>query len=493
MSAGEKAAAREEGEEQTVRTKCWCRCFQLNWNVGLMLLYTFFWWMAASIFMRDLLSVLVRKISGSDKAVGLISGSQGLMQVLLAFPVAFCGDSFKRQTLLRLAFCVGCGTLGLTVYVYVTLKTGSSLLLFYVCFSLWGAYVVLSNPALESLFADSVPTGKRVRIFSVKHAILQIANATGPAISIGIFYATNNDWKLPTLRRVLLVGTGMGGFAMSLLLLFRDSMSLGVRSEVVAPPDFDSTEEAGVHENYTPLDDVTIHDEYSSDVKMGDDTSCRMPFYSCFHRLNKKAVTRWCIAISDVFTSTAAGMTVKFFPLWFVSDEKSGPLRGYSFLPIQLSWVYLVTPVCTAMLALLLNNLTSYSCVGKVAPLVGSKFLGIAALYAMVFFDTDCKKPLLMASIFVFRTAIMNAAVGIKRSLLMDVTPKKDRSKWNSLESVTRFTWSGSAALGGVVISWIGYRGCFLVTAIVYTLSTTPLFLLFATTAQKSKENREKR
>ena len=60
----------------------------------------------------------------------------------------------------------------------------------------------------------------------------------------------------------------------------------------------------------------------------------------------------------------------------------------------------------------------------------------------------------------------------------MDAVPKNQRARWNSLESITRMTWSGSAFLGGFLTDRFGFRVCFLITAIVYSCATLPLLLL---------------
>ena len=118
--------------------------------------------------------------------------------------------------------------------------------------------------------------------------------------------------------------------------------------------------------------------------------------------------------------------------------------------------VYFIMPLCTATFAMTLKRLKKY--IGRAWAIVLSKAMGIGALYAMVFFDQDCTQPLAMSVIFVFRTAIMNSSTGIKRSILMDAVPKASRVRWNSLESMTRMTWSGSAVLGGYLVDRFGYR-----------------------------------
>ena len=66
----------------------------------------------------------------------------------------------------------------------------------------------------------------------------------------------------------------------------------------------------------------------------------------------------------------------------------------------------------------------------------------------------------------------------LKKSLLMDFVPKKRRGIWNAVDSVTRFGWSGSAILGGWIISSYGYGASFLYTGILQFLAAVFLFCL---------------
>lgn len=46
---------------------------------------------------------------------------------------------------------------------------------------------------------------------------------------------------------------------------------------------------------------------------------------------------------------------------------------------------------------------------------------------------------------------------GLTKSVLNDYVSKANRAKWNSLESINVFSWSGSAALGG---KWFAFLCC---------------------------------
>jgi MFS family permease len=60
--------------------------------------------------------------------------------------------------------------------------------------------------------------------------------------------------------------------------------------------------------------------------------------------------------------------------------------------------------------------------------------------------------------LYLLRTAAMNASYPAQRAILMDVVPKSQRGFWSSLENVTAFTWTGSAALGGWIVDRYDYR-----------------------------------
>merc|ERR1712060_807518 len=70
-----------------------------------------------------------------------------------------------------------------------------------------------------------------------------------------------------------------------------------------------------------------------------------------------------------------------------------------------------------------------------------------------------------------------NAKGLLVRALTMDLVPLSMRGRWNSLLSISAFTWSGSAALGGIIADAAGdYRVTFIVTACIYSVSLVMQF-----------------
>ena len=53
----------------------------------------------------------------------------------------------------------------------------------------------------------------------------------------------------------------------------------------------------------------------------------------------------------------------------------------------------------------------------------------------------------------------------------MDHTPKKIRGRWSAVNNINMATFSGGAAIGGILIEALGYRECFLVMSTAAAVS----------------------
>ena len=78
------------------------------------------------------------------------------------------------------------------------------------------------------------------------------------------------------------------------------------------------------------------------------------------------------------------------------------------------------------------------------------------------------------------RSSIPCCLACLAQSILNDYVSKAHRAKWNSLESINVFSWSGSATLGGFIIDRYDYQTCFLVTAALQLCSATILASLLS-------------
>lgn len=57
---------------------------------------------------------------------------------------------------------------------------------------------------------------------------------------------------------------------------------------------------------------------------------------------------------------------------------------------------------------------------------------------------------------------------------------------WSAADNIRTFSWSGSAALGGLLISSVGYELTFVVTSAIKLASVVPLLLLLPLTGKRA-------
>jgi len=177
---------------------------------------------------------------------------------------------------------------------------------------------------------------------------------------------------------------------------------------------------------------------------------------------------RWLLAIgmqvSTTITSIGAGMTVKFFPLFFRFE--------YGFTPRDLCLLTCAYPLCLA--AMQRVCLRASVKMGRMQAGILFHFLGTATLFGLC-----VAKPLYLAlPLYFLRGALMNAKQPIQQAITMDLVTSDMYGRWSSIQSIAGFSWSGSAFIGGWVAQSAGYRASFAVTAVVYTVAGLLLFPL---------------
>ena len=189
-------------------------------------------------------------------------------------------------------------------------------------------------------------------------------------------------------------------------------------------------------------------------------------------------------------------MTIKFFPLYFRCSCHMSPAA--------VQTVYAVVPLLLAIF----SRISTWTAkrFGRVQVLVLFKVIGISLLISMALLEpwlvkavvpnlssADCRPPkhggapshnskggslrappewkvLTIVGIYLLRTSLMNCTYPLNASILMDFTPRHKRARWQSLGSITRMGWCGSAAIGGVLADNFGYSYTFLITAGVQIL-----------------------
>ena len=86
---------------------------------------------------------------------------------------------------------------------------------------------------MESLFADSVESGNRSKIYSWNHFARQASMAIGPFINVVLFFVLGDKWEINVLKAVMIVGICISALSLLIGFLFKDERSLGSKSESI--------------------------------------------------------------------------------------------------------------------------------------------------------------------------------------------------------------------------------------------------------------------
>ncbi len=339
---------------------------------------------------------------------------------IIVFPAGYFADKFSRDKILKIA-----GILGF--FAMIVLGIGPDIFWIVIALFLWGAFQGLSRPAFESIIADSLPTGNRSKIYSQLQLTRQSFLASGPFLNIFLFHILENKWDMNNLHIVMLVGVFISLLSTAVLFFFRDDRSMGEESE-------------SLYEN-------------SEKKKLARED----------HR-NARLIPILLVT-SNLIIGMGAGMTIKFFPVFFRSI--------YDLKPISVQAIMGLTFISTGITSIIAQKLSRRRGRGEMifsVQLLATICLVIIALYPPLVF---------LIPLFVMRGSLMNAAHPLSRSILMDVVPKKNRGKWNSLETIAwGLFWNASAVFGGFLIGENNFKLCFLITAGIYFVGTIPIFVM---------------
>jgi len=175
--------------------------------------------------------------------------------------------------------------------------------------------------------------------------------------------------------------------------------------------------------------------------------------------------------VADILSGFGSGMTIKFFPLFFKNE------LGLS--PISVNSIYVALPIFMALGSQGAQLLRRK--IGRAQTCILYGYIGAIALAAMG--QLAHHKALyiwqILIPIYVLSSA-QHCTRPLKKSILMDYVPKKTRARWNSIDSITRFGWSGSAVLGGYLVDHYSYSVTFTITAIMQAIAATSFFLLIS-------------
>ncbi len=411
----------------------------MNFNVRLAFLFSIFQSFGRGIWMGNVFSAYIFFFSGkSNTLLGWTSAASGIALTIFVFPAGVLADRFGRDRLLKVAGIIG--VIGLSFILF-----GNNIIYIFAALAFWGIFQALTRPSLESIIADSVESGRRSKIYSWLHLARQVAMSIGPIMNVILFLVFGDEWELDILKRVIIVGIVITLVSVGIMFFFDDKRSLGKISESLE----DEKEEE-------PVRDIELNNHNN--------------FSSRFTRTQKRKLIPILLVASNVIIGFGAGMTIKYFTIFFLDEEL------YGLSPIWVQVIMGAVAIATGLLSLVAQKFSEKR--GRAAIIFAVQFSSTLCLIGIGFYP-----PLgVLIPLFIARGSLMNAAQPLSRSILMDVVPKKNRGKWNSLETLAwGFFWNFSAVIGGYLVGNIppyNFNLNFFVTAGIYLVGIIPILFL---------------
>lgn len=444
-------------------------------NVQTAYVFTLFFWAARSILFQQVIAGYVFVLTQSNKPVGIVKGIQGISQLVFSFPAGYFADHTRRDLILKISAVLGILTAALTFFAV----EWTSIYMLYVVFGLWGAFAAMQSPAMEALFADSIPQGERSFPFMIKYNISNFAQMLGPALCVFLFIYYGDMWQIPQLKPVLEFGSVLAVVAALLLFRFDDDLAIENRMEQEQLQDDAMSERALAR---SPLKTPTlVGNELDLEYEYSDEDEKEAPGKATeksallrskdlekqndgdeayFANLDAKFLcfrtqhVPYILFIADFIISNGAGMTINFFPLFFKQE--------YGLTPIHVCLLFMAQPLVVMVLSVMSQRMSKWC--GRMPIICVTRIISVACLYFM-----SLAKPVeLQILLFLMRGGMMRCSQPLRRSVLMDYVPKDIRARWNALEGLSVFSWSGSAVIGGYLIDAFDYRTCFVITSLVY-------------------------
>eukprot|EP00441_Pelagodinium_beii_P024712 CAMPEP_0197666836 /NCGR_PEP_ID=MMETSP1338-20131121/64108_1 /TAXON_ID=43686 ORGANISM="Pelagodinium beii, Strain RCC1491" /NCGR_SAMPLE_ID=MMETSP1338 /ASSEMBLY_ACC=CAM_ASM_000754 /LENGTH=385 /DNA_ID=CAMNT_0043245943 /DNA_START=141 /DNA_END=1298 /DNA_ORIENTATION=- len=361
----------------------------------------------------------------------------------MAIPVGLVVDKNpqKRARLLRASMFLGL----MAAVSGVVAVLSDEIIILTVMLVLFGAFSELSNSAAEAIFADSIPAGERSSLFVTKAILSTVGSACGPGLSALMLWLLGDEWQPYQVKTVIMGGLLLMVPTVVPLYLFGDPPQAADVEKPPAQPQEaggDSEQPQNLGGQETSIQADADNERVQEDRRFGPLRSHHVPIL---------------LAFSDFLTCVGAGMTVKFFNLFFIQDQH--------FSPVAISLLQTVYPVNIAIFMKFTERLA------KPLGRAQASLLFFSCNVLCLFMLAEVTWLPILLLVFLVRGAFANSTYPIDRSILMDFTPSSQRGLWNSIESLTSMTWSGSAFIGGLLSDAHDYRFTFFITGLVYAIA----------------------
>jgi len=377
----------------------------------------------------------------SNLFVGFANSAQGILSMLLMYPIGWIGDKSNRYVLLRgnLLVAVLSG-----VAMVIAVYTSSIALLFTgICIFTWYQQTISST--IYACLADNVVGERRTRAGVNYKTFSALAMSLGPAIQllVVLFGPAEDSWTSDIFELLLLPGW--------LILPL-----IGISVAFMVPVGKE-------------LNGIPNTDEIARQPRVLDGTKriCETWLEQrVLWSLKRRFVVALSVNIFFIATLLANGMTVRYFALYFTQVLR--------FTPAQLCILNAVCRLFIAGFAQLGKPLSVWLGRSNLALVL---HLGSAVATLGIYGGGMFTPSVLVAcGCYLLRFACLHARDPVLYSMTMDCVPLSQRSRWAALNSLRTLSFSASAVLGGYLADRHGYEFSFTVT--IWSLLACTILML---------------
>jgi len=317
---------------------------------------------------------------------------------------------------------------------------------------------ILGGP-LMALMDDSVPAGSRSEVNTANMVGANAAMAAGPLFAAAFFVQKGNSWSIDTMKSVIIAGVLINQLGTILAMTMDDSLALKEDSEAVH-----------LQENLLVVDDAPKDDEADDSCKGS--TSNKK---TCFGLVGPSSIP-WLMFFGELVFAMGAGMTVRFFPIFFQKECLMSP----SLVNVTYASMGGFMSLATIVVQRVSKR------IGRLEVIIPSLILGVLSTGLLGALKPFYTQPWVMIPLFIVRFVMMNSSNALQYSITADYTPKNMRARFMALSSISMFSWSGSAFVGGWLIDQYGYGPCFVITALFQACAIPFFFIIYPHVAKET-------
>lgn len=360
-----------------------------------------------------------------NTVVGLFESVRGFVSLVLQGPVGCLDECMNRQRMLQMVTCLGTFGVGLMIFGVFN----NRLELIYVSVVFLAIFMLAFGIVGTSLLKDSVAPNHLHDLYEWRRKLQVLGVSCGPVAQAIVIFAIDRfrySWDLHHLHFFV-----CASYVLWPILVLG---SLFLIDTPRPPPPPVSPNGVGVADQ--------------SQKALNDQRVCGM---------KKLLACAILIELSDLLMAVGVGMTTKFFPIFFKEE--------FSFSPLGLCALNCGYTTSITVFNRLVSNVNRRLGFSRASFLYHA--IGTACLFVMA---GHRHLPLTLVA-FVLRGSLMNARTPVNEAIVLHCRKHWSQLAHRRFKIFSSFCWSGSAALGGVLVDKGGYRHAFFVAGLIYTVA----------------------